>query len=606
LWRGLHVEKFSIGFGKKIWGFTIHGVEYVVSWLPFGGYVMLPQLEPSETPATSTGEKLPSSSPQDRIVTAFAGPFFNVLFGFLLATIMWGVGVWEAPPAPSCVLTSVPQILPVFKQGLKMTDQVIAVNGVTSDGYWDEITATLPVENEPLQLTVLRSGEKIELEYQPEPNPEWLAGLRPGFRIIAVNGKSFSKGAEELMTEYVFTKEAAVRLTVIDKEGQQRDIQYQPAPNPLMENLGFPFFHAANPVSIGEILADTPAALAGLKKGDLLLELNGETITTASAFAQALQQMLPEQTIRLKINRKGKELTFENLQMPAVQSPGAAALGLAFNVRAEKILPGSPASQAGLQAGACLVSLDGKDITDVGMFIEGIRNSEGRPLELLVQHSGSKQKVLLTPLLNRQDGREIYQVGMQLSGEAPKIIGHPNPWRQFTNVVNQTTRTLGLLFSPLTRKFKSIRTGEKSAAPRTSIQVKHMSGPLGIIMMLWYKLKLEGLRGGFSFIILITFSLAMINLLPLPVLDGGHIVYALLELIFHRKLPMKVIAILQNAFAVLLIALMLYITAFDGKRLFQRINFGLQSEKNTEPEDPAAPEEVQPETETTGVQNDGQ
>lgn len=183
-------------------------------------------------------------------------------------------------------------------------------------------------------------------------------------------------------------------------------------------------------------------------------------------------------------------------------------------------------------------------------------------------------------MLKQQDGRDVYQVGMQLSGAAPKIIGHPSPWRQFTNVVDQTTRTLGLLFSPLTRKIKSIGAEEKPLAPRTSIQVKHMSGPLGIIMMLWYKLKFEGLRGGFSFIILITFSLAMINLLPLPVLDGGHIVYALLELIFRRRLPVKVISALQNTFAVLLIGLMLYITVFDGKRLFQRLSFGLQAGKN--------------------------
>jgi len=193
---------------------------------------------------------------------------------------------------------------------------------------------------------------------------------------------------------------------------------------------------------------------------------------------------------------------------------------------------------------------------------------------------------------------------MQLSGTAPKIIGHPSPWRQFTNVVDQTTRTLGLLFSPLTRKIKSIGSTEKPEAPRTSIQVKHMSGPLGIIMMLWYKLKLEGLRGGFSFIILITFSLAMINLLPLPVLDGGHIVYALLELIFRRRIPVKVIAILQNTFAALLIALMLYITAFDGKRLFQRLSFGIQNGKNSSQTEAVSEPKTQQEPEVSGEQDE--
>jgi len=594
LWRGLHVEKFSVGFGKKIWGFTIRGVEYVVSWLPFGGYVMLPQLDPSDNPTTSSGEKLPLCPPQDRIIAAFSGPFFNVLFGFLLATIMWAVGVWEAPPAPSCILTQVPQILPLFKDGLKLTDQVIAVNGQETEGYWDEVSTEIPADSEKLQLKVLRSGEKLELDYVPESNPEWDAGLRPGFRIIAVNGKSFDKGVEEMTTEYVFTKEASVSLTVIDNQGQQQEISYQPAPNPLMENLGFPFFQASNPVSIGEILPDSAATRAGLQKGDQLLELNGKAITTANALAETLREIPAGEILSLKISRQQREMLFENLKMPADQAAGAAALGLAFNVRAERILAGMPASQAGIQAGDCLIALNGQDITDVEMFVNGIRESEGRSVDILVFGNGTLRKVSVTPALNHQDGRDVYQVGMQLSGTAAKIIGHPSPWRQFTNVVDQTTRTLGLLFSPLTRKIKSIGSDEKPEAPRTSIQVKHMSGPLGIIMMLWYKLKLEGLRGGFSFIILITFSLAMINLLPLPVLDGGHIVYALLELVFRKRLPVKIIAILQNTFAALLIALMLYITAFDGKRLFQRLSFGLQNDQSSTQTEAVSSPETQP------------
>ncbi|MFA6816310.1 MAG: site-2 protease family protein, partial [Lentisphaeria bacterium] len=96
-------------------------------------------------------------------------------------------------------------------------------------------------------------------------------------------------------------------------------------------------------------------------------------------------------------------------------------------------------------------------------------------------------------------------------------------------------------------------------------------GPLGIIMMMWYKIKYEGLRGGLSFIILISFSLAFVNLLPLPVLDGGHITYALIEVIIRRRIPTKIILFLQNLFAILLISLMLYICFFDGKRVLNRL-----------------------------------
>ena len=580
LWRGLHVEKFSIGFGKRIWGFSVGKVEYVVSLLPFGGYVMLPQLDPTDKPQSSDGKELPLSSPGDRIAAAFAGPFFNVVFGFFLASIMWLVGVWEPAPARSCIITEVPQLLPLYNQGLKLNDRVIAVDGVELEGYWDEVSAKLPASRQELVLTVMRGSDKHEIPYKTEANPEWLAGLRPGQRIIAVNDKPFKKGVEEMTTEYVFSKKAQVKLTVLDTEGQKLDIALKPAPNPLMENLAFPFFHAVNPLSIGGVIPGSIADKAGLKSGDQLLELNGKSVSTARGLLELLQEEAEAESLQLRLNRQDKELLFENLPVPAL--PQASALGIVFNVRAEAALPGMPAKLAGIQHGDKLVSIDSTDIGDVETFIDKIKNSEGRSLELALLRGDKLLNLQIQPVANQVEGQTAYQIGLQLSGEAAKVIAHPNPWRQFTSVVEQTGRTLQLLFSPLTNKVKSLGGAQKGEESASNIQVRHMSGPLGIIMMLWYKLKLEGLRGGFSFIILITFSLAMVNLLPLPILDGGHIVYALLEMIFRRRLPTRLVAILQNTFAVLLIGLMLYITAFDGKRLMQRLSFSWQNHKNVE------------------------
>ena len=126
-----------------------------------------------------------------------------------------------------------------------------------------------------------------------------------------------------------------------------------------------------------------------------------------------------------------------------------------------------------------------------------------------------------------------------------------------------------------------------------------MSGPLGIILMLWYKLKLEGLRGGLSFIILITFSLALINLLPFPVLDGGHILFAGIEGVTRRRMPVKVMLVLQNVFAFLLIALMVYITFFDGSRIFKRLRLFFAEPAPVQTEAPAQPAEDETAPEAT-------
>src|ERR1043166_1237096 len=90
---GLRIERFSIGFGPKIWGFTRDGVEYRISAFPFGGYVSLPQMSPlDEEEKKKFDPPVQPAKPGPKIVVALAGAVFNVLFGFLLALLIWWVG----------------------------------------------------------------------------------------------------------------------------------------------------------------------------------------------------------------------------------------------------------------------------------------------------------------------------------------------------------------------------------------------------------------------------------------------------------------------------------------------------------------------------------
>jgi regulator of sigma E protease len=100
-----------------------------------------------------------------------------------------------------------------------------------------------------------------------------------------------------------------------------------------------------------------------------------------------------------------------------------------------------------------------------------------------------------------------------------------------------------------------------------------MSGPVGIIQINYLMIRHRGLRQGLFFVVFVCFSLALINLLPIPVLDGGHILFALFELVVRRRIPCRLAYALQMVFAALLITFMLYVTFFDvrrvGKAVFQ-------------------------------------
>ena len=565
LWQGLYVERFSIGLGPVMWKlFSWRGVDFVLGWIPFGGYVALPQLDATDSPKTMQDKKLEPCKPWPRAVVAFAGPFFNILFGFFLAVVMWGVGLWENPKASSCILTSVPKSLPDYDQELRITDRLVAFDGEPTELFADEICAELE-PGTTHSLTVKRGDKDVTFDMTTLANPEWEAGLRAGDRIVGVNGKHFTKGYEEFSMEYVFSGAYKVSVTAI-RDGKPFDASYIPLRNPLMEGLGAPFFTAKSPIALGGVHSDSPAAKAGLQAGDQLLQINETNVMGGKEFLEALEQ-LDGKSFSLLIARNGKELRLEGISCPAPVS--LHSFGAFFSVSVSGVLAGMPGEKAGIKRGDRILSIDGIEVLDSSQVTEYIRGTEGRPMSITLLRKG---KVIELKEVRGEkvdiDGSSAYLLGVTLSNAAPKVLGHPNPWKQFTRIVSQTWRTLSLLFSPITSRITGRERGQ------ATVKVEHMSGALGILTMMWYTLSSEGLRGGFGLIILITFSLAIMNLLPIPALDGCYILFSVIELVTRRRLPYKFVNALVSIFFYLLLALIVYITFFDGRRIFRLFKFG--------------------------------
>ncbi|MBO7742457.1 MAG: site-2 protease family protein, partial [Victivallales bacterium] len=352
LWQGLHVEKFSIGMGPKIWGFKYRGVEYVVSWLPFGGYVSLPQLDPTDTPKTSDDRELPHVPARARAITAFAGPFFNVLFGFVLATAMWAAGLWMPAKSSAVIVDTVPTFLPHVVEGIEPDDIILSIEGrkapENSNTRWDDLAyiwGEIFAEKHPhpekisLRIRQASTGEVKDVEVVPAYNPEWEAGLRRGDRITSVNGRKFETGVDDFRQEYVYNKSSRLQMTVVTGE-ETREVSYTPAPNPRMENLGYPFFHFSNPAKVGDVVQESIAWNAGMRAGDQLFALNGTNINSIYLLGKNLQKLQGQEVI-FTVGRGRETMKLAPMALPAQENLSFSTIVISFKVLAAEVVPGS-------------------------------------------------------------------------------------------------------------------------------------------------------------------------------------------------------------------------------------------------------------------------
>ena len=168
-WRGLQVDRFQIWFGKPIWKKTINGVQYGLGWLPFGGFVALPQMAAMESIEGGNLDKepLPPVKPLDKIIVAFAGPLFSLMLAIAAALVVWGVG------KPQDAIKS--NIVGALEKGmpaegiLEPGDKILKVNGkpVTwfAGRFYDDIsTQIILTEGDSVKFEVEREGEVLNLE----------------------------------------------------------------------------------------------------------------------------------------------------------------------------------------------------------------------------------------------------------------------------------------------------------------------------------------------------------------------------------------------------------------------------------------------------------
>ncbi len=368
-------------------------------------------------------------------------------------------------------------------------------------------------------------------------------GIRPGDRIKAVNGKevnSWYRFQEE--TVLGVGKDGEVKLT-LESGGSMREVHAPVATNKLAAGT-IPGVGRARQCAVTNVAEDSTAYSAGLREGDLIEVLDGKDVVSCEHL-QYLTEGREGQTAQVAVNRGGEELMLDlELPIEGVAPKGKCLIG--------GVITGTSADKAGLKAGDVILGLDGTPVVNWRQFIEKVNKLKGETVSIVALRGDDLVETEVTPEYDEETQRAL--IGIRL-GVKPKLpwMTYRSPARQLANDAMAIVRVLGALLTPSS-------SGDAAKA---------LGGPFMIIMTLWVSIKVSVLNA-VGFLRFLNINLAVLNLLPIPVLDGGHIMFSLWEGITKKRINPRFVNILVNIFMVLLLGLFLVITFRDIDRWFSR------------------------------------
>ena len=323
--------------------------------------------------------------------------------------------------------------------------------------------------------------------------------------------------------------------------------------------VGKPVNTAGDSTTIGWVDPAGPAAKAGLRPGDKILEVDGHAVTHFAPPAQDSVKwriVTSENTnLAIKYEREGqvamaypvpyhrptKWYERKALRQILIDAVLPAVI--------DQVLTNSPAAAAGLKPGDEVVAINGEKIysfVSIMQLEQDMTNGLIKPVTMTVQRGAEKfdRELLAEKPMQPAKAGPLFGIAWQVDTNV--TLMHPGPFEQIRESAGQIFATIGALFS------------------KNDIGPQQLGGAVMIIRVYSNLFDSEqGWRLVLWFSVVLNINLAMLNMLPFPVLDGGHILLALLEVVRRRPVSVKILQYLQTACAVFLIGFMLFIAFFD-------------------------------------------
>jgi regulator of sigma E protease len=299
---------------------------------------------------------------------------------------------------------------------------------------------------------------------------------------------------------------------------------------------------------IGAVTPATPAAKAGIQEGDRIVKLGSRRNPTWDDIILKEVESAAR-PMQVTIERNGKE--FDTAVTPVLDERtgvGSAGWSEKGEVQLGPVTSGMPAQKVGLQQGDLILSAAGHPMHATVRFHEVIRGSGGKPVSIEFQRNGKPMQVTVQPVWSGADGQPRWVIGAYVEPKLNIVTSRLSLPDALRESVQENVRSTGLIFRFL------------EGIVERRISAKSLAGPVGIAQMSGQAAK----QGPAAFIMLmsmVSLNLAVINLMPLPILDGGSVVMLIIEMVMRRDMSMSVkeaVFKVGFVFIMMLVAFVLY------------------------------------------------